>query len=38
MQKIVDDGTPFVSLISTVITADFAISQFFYVLFNTSGG
>jgi hypothetical protein len=26
MQKIVEDGTPFVSLILTVITADFAIS------------
>jgi hypothetical protein len=38
MQKIVDDGTPFVSLILTVITGDFAISQFFYVLYNRSGG
>jgi hypothetical protein len=38
MQKIVDDGTPFVSLILTVITADFAMSQFFFVLFNRSGG
>jgi len=38
MQKIVDDVTPFVSLILTVITAEFAISQFFYVLFNRSGG